>query len=63
MLENLSKEEKKVILKKLVNELINKNLTQWENDFLNSVKRQIKKKELTEKQIKVLEKLRKKYVK
>ena len=62
MIKDLNKEERQLLLEKLIDKLLNKSLTKWEQNFLKSVKKQIKQKNLTEKQISVLENLKKKYI-
>jgi archaellum biogenesis protein FlaJ (TadC family) len=62
MINNITKEEKNVLLKNLISRLANMdNLTEWEKSFLESVKKQLSFRDLSEKQINVLNKIKKKY--
>ena len=64
MTRELKKEEEKVLAKKHINNLINDpRLNQWEKDFLFSIKQKIITRDLTEKQMSILNKIRQKYVK
>ena len=56
------KEEEKVLNQKLVNNLLNdRRLNAWEKEFLASIKDQILVRDLSEKQLSVLNKVKQKY--
>ncbi len=62
MTEKMKKEEEAVLIQKLVNNLINDSrLKPWEKEFLASIKQQTKSKDLTEKQLSVLNKMKQRY--
>lgn len=62
MLDNITKEERKVLLQKLINDLANRpDLTSWEKDFLASIKKHLVFRDLSDKQLNVINKLKKKY--
>ncbi len=62
MIDNVTKEEKNVLLQKRINNLAkNPMLTLWEKEFLNSVSSQIRIRELSDKQLKIIDKINHKY--
>jgi len=61
MIDNVSKEEKKVLLQKAVHNLLNDpRLNSWEKDFLVSINNQLLIRDLSEKQLSILNKIREK---
>ncbi|MDI6722407.1 MAG: hypothetical protein QMD97_02515 [Candidatus Aenigmarchaeota archaeon] len=61
MLDNVTKEEEKVLLQSLVNDLINDSrLNEWEREFLASVNKQLVYKDLSERQLTTLNKIKQK---
>jgi len=62
MIENITKDEKKVLLLNLISKLTNvPELTTWEKDFLESVKKQLSFRDLSDKQLNVINKMKEKY--
>lgn len=60
----IKKEEEKVLMQKLVKNLIHDSrLNLWEKEFIESINQQITSKDLTEKQLNILNKIRQKYAK
>ncbi len=58
----LTKEEEKVLIQKLIKKLLNNpGLSPWEKEFLASINDQILFRDLSEKQLNVLNKLKRKY--
>ncbi len=58
----LSREENKVLAQKLVRHLLkDARLNAWEKEFLSSISSQLLVKDLSEKQLNVLEKIKQKY--
>ncbi len=63
MIDNVTKEEEKVLTQKLVQRLINDPRTNaWEKDFLASVSSHLLARGLSEKQLSVLRKMGRKYI-
>ncbi|MDI6721228.1 MAG: hypothetical protein QMD85_02465 [Candidatus Aenigmarchaeota archaeon] len=57
----MTKEEEKVLLQSLVNDLINDSrLNEWEREFLASVNKQLVYKDLSERQLTTLNKIKQK---
>ncbi len=62
MLDNVTKDEEKVLIQKLVHDLLNDQRTNaWEKEFLVSINDQLLVRDLSEKQLSVLNKIKKKY--
>ena len=62
MIEKMKKEEYAVLIRKLANNLINEpRLNPWEKEFVANITQQIVSKDLTEKQLNVLNKIKQKY--
>ncbi len=62
MIDRFSKEEEKVLLRKSVRALMsNPLLNAWEKDFLASIDAQLLSRDLSEKQLNALNKIKKKY--
>ena len=61
---DLTKEEESVLMQKLVGKLASDpRLTDWEKEFLENIKQQIISRDLTGKQLAVLNKIKKRYLK
>ncbi len=61
MIDNVSKEEEKVLLQKVVHNLLNDPRTNaWEKEFLASVNDRLLVRDLSEKQLSILNKIRQK---
>ena len=57
-----TKDEEKVLLLGIINKLVaDQRVTVWEREFLESISKQMTSKDLTEKQMIVLSKIRQKY--
>ena len=62
MHEKVTNEEEKVLLRKFVNRALNEpRLTSWEREFLTSIGKQIIVRDLSEKQINAINKIKQKY--
>ncbi len=61
MLENVTKEEEKVLVQKVVHDLLNDpRPNAWEKEFLTSINDQLLVRDLSEKQLSVLNKIKQK---
>lgn len=59
MIDNVSKEEQKVLYQKTIRDLLNKKrLNEWEKNFLLSINDQLLVRDLSDKQLKTLNKIR-----
>ena len=59
MIDNVSKEEKKVLLQKVVRDLLNDpRPNAWEKEFLASINDQLLARDLSEKQLSILNKIK-----
>ena len=62
MIDNINREEEKVLLQKVVYGMLNDpRLNVWEREFLASISDQLLARDLSEKQLGVLNKIRQKY--
>jgi hypothetical protein len=61
MIENINKEEKRVLLQKSIRGLLSDSrLNDWEKEFLSSISKQLAIRSLSEKQLHILNKIRRK---
>ena len=62
MQKTVPKKEEKVLLQKFINRALHdQRLTPWERDFLKSIEKQILNRDLTERQLAVLNRIKQKY--
>lgn len=63
MLNNITREETRVLLQKMIGEIMNiPGISEWDMNFLSNIRHRLVSRDLTEKQANILNKIKRKYI-